>query len=1296
MELGSIMAAEESKEKCDWAPLTPAKFVPARYVIDSTGMGLNQDVVSVENPKLPQFRGKLGHEEKESGNYENFGRFGFGNPGDSGLEFLGLNGKPEGIVVGLSGKGPHQETIELEASENGTEFHNRTLHSEFGSDSMKDSNEARNETPKRRKQGKKRLRMKRHRPKVFDKAKIKKSPTSKPIMTPATPKPRTPKRPKFVKNNSLDKNPDEIPENVDRKLVGDSSENICKKKLDFDTKICTTNEISIVFDERESKLVLENVCGQRESKLDMETKLQQSCNRVSSLIVYTRVFKPNECLKNSRKLGPNCPFVFKKARMRRLKATVFDKFIRLVSLIPKNRKRKRAAMHEPVNLDQIVRGRTTKPRTLLSRRKAMTREAVTHLTFEKCTSNLTWMARRKRSKTSTSKKRDLSSFVSDLSKLQLSTTFLSKASTIRIQDTGRDQLAAPMEAQDECIQKNESFEKQRLSQDNPFSFNESIQECPADFAGHMAGFETNFPEHNLDIDKMLDNRSPEKSLDSDVKEPSFMSPYDAFTKALVDFASQMMEGLNIDDDGFNQLVVRNQNGALISPSKENLDPSKKRLQLPKVDLDAETIRVFNLLMGDTENKDIGQEDDEKAKYWKEERALYEGRLDEFIAVMHLIQGDRRFSQWKGSVVDSVVGVFLTQNVSDHLSSSAFMTLAAKYPPSVTVSEHNGSNGINDIIVQLNDSELVKTAEPLSDEYEQLLTIEDDPTPCLINQDGVGVDPKDGNIKSSLTQGRRKGKKENKQETVHWDELRVKYSKCTSRNRTNCTVDSVNWDAVRQTPVSELAKVIMERGMNNLLAARIKGFLDRLVRDHGSIDLEWLRDVPPDKAKEYLLSISGLGLKSVECVRLLALHHQAFPVDVNISRVSTRNAWIPLQPLPEGVQIHLLNQYPDLDSVQQYEAHCHLILFGKTICTKKQPNCRACPFTAKCKHYASMAASARPRLDGFGSHEENTGTQSSYSSSQDSMVKPSLPMLLNLDGDFFPTDGNSSRNCEPIIEIPDSPMHECAPEANMDACTRSLEDIEDFGFGDEMPTLELSFRQRDADEASKALVTLRPEFATWFRPKLKNVERLRTVHHVYELPDSHPLLAGVRPLLDSYPFYEKRELEDPCPYLLAIWMTDETTNFSREPKKANNWPEATKCDTCICSGEIVKYQHEHIVQGTILIPCRTAIRGSFPLNGTYFQVNEVFADHESSRQPIDVPREWVWNLRRRALYCGTSVHSICRVACRQRKFRTSSGKVPSVLEDLTRQLADRDPLQRDFIFGKRDKLTMTDKTAYLSL
>lgn len=51
----------------------------------------------------------------------------------------------------------------------------------------------------------------------------------------------------------------------------------------------------------------------------------------------------------------------------------------------------------------------------------------------------------------------------------------------------------------------------------------------------------------------------------------------------------------------------------------------------------------------------------------------------------------------------------------------------------------------------------------------------------------------------------------------------------------------------------------------------------------------------------------------------------------------------------------------------------------------------------------------------------------------------------------------------------------------------------------------------------------------------------------------------------------------------------------------------------------------------------------------FLVHQVFADHESSKYPIPVARESIWNLRRRVLYCGTSVHAIFRgrkyiVAC----------------------------------------------------
>jgi hypothetical protein len=37
--------------------------------------------------------------------------------------------------------------------------------------------------------------------------------------------------------------------------------------------------------------------------------------------------------------------------------------------------------------------------------------------------------------------------------------------------------------------------------------------------------------------------------------------------------------------------------------------------------------------------------------------------------------------------------------------------------------------------------------------------------------------------------------------------------------------------------------------------------------------------------------------------------------------------------------------------------------------------------------------------------------------------------------------------------------------------------------------------------------------------------------------------------------------------------------------------------------------------------------------------KVFADHDSSRNPVDVPRRWIWDLPKRTVYFGTSVPSI---------------------------------------------------------
>lgn len=1107
----------------------------------------------------------------------------------------------------------------------------------------------------------------------------------------------------------------------------------------------------------------------------------------------------------------------------------------------------------------------------------------------------------------------------------------------------------------------------------------------------------------------------------------------------VDYITQKLRRLSLNNSSEvsswqaqNAIVPYIGNGGMMVPYEGPFDPAKRRRPRAKVDLDPETNRVWKLLMGIEVEGDEGKKVD-KEKWWEEERRVFRGRADSFIARMHLVQGDRRFSKWKGSVVDSVIGVFLTQNVSDHLSSSAYMSLAAKFPlrsggdsrvsntekvktngenhndcagtladpPDLQGTDHasysqgsleinapkdvgkkensssdealrsgSGSSGVvyctgkaeshetevnfghdspnsgsntgvtvasissveiedrklteevvsshnsvvssqsstgyqilsgdhvrPDIMLNIAEDDLLPgrmnnvfgcssftellhiaesnkfqdlhnhgsvssansqvihnnesglsvldqldnlkgTCQPyqvdftphqtpsglsnmltesqfycslgpfnstildnnlgtsleemrsslhgnkldvnhgesadsatenlvasvginkslsssgsasMADSYlpikiqskeqpnfsETEVSIDHRPfvhktlaertdassniqnshgcSSCIQPEAMKSLQQKNGrstfkaeasldaingrsqmaNCEKPKTNSDLNGKEKNKldldqkvgsnvkdeannfrkvsletpkqvekasrkradieKKSFDWDSLRREVHRTKPvGERSSGARDSLDWEAVRCADVSEISETIRERGMNNMLAARIKDFLNRLVREHGSIDLEWLRDVPPDKSKDYLLSIRGLGLKSAECVRLLTLHHLAFPVDTNVGRICVRLGWVPLQPLPESLQLHLLELYPVLETIQKYlwprlckldqrtlyELHYQMITFGKVFCTKSRPNCNACPMRGECRHFASAFASARLALP---PPEDKSMVSSTYPVASGLGMPSPLPSrsIPKLECSSASNEPSIQRNCEPIIEEPATPEPEC-----QETLESAIEDAF-FQDPDEIPTIKLNFEKftqnlqnymqenmelQDGD-MSKALVALNPEAASIPTPKLKNISRLRTEHQVYEIPDSHILLDGL----------DQREPDDPCPYLLAIWTPGETAQSIEPPEDCCNSKDTGQlCDKSTCFAcSSVRESQSHTVRGTLLIPCRTAMRGSFPLNGTYFQVNEVFADHHSSRNPIDIPREWIWNLPRRTVCFGTSIPTIFR-------------------------------------------------------
>lgn len=177
-----------------------------------------------------------------------------------------------------------------------------------------------------------------------------------------------------------------------------------------------------------------------------------------------------------------------------------------------------------------------------------------------------------------------------------------------------------------------------------------------------------------------------------------------------------------------------------------------------------------------------------------------------------------------------------------------MSLAARFPPP-SLNDHDVGDGTTDCLL---DTQQEKIAEPHSGKCEELLMMENvcgvtndcvqeteqvkivEPPSAkceeLLMKEGypsanVGVDSENGTQISSETKStpeRKKGKGKEKQEsTINWDDFRKQYSNGISRKRTNSNRDSVNWEAVRQTTVEELANVIIDRGMHNQLAARIK-------------------------------------------------------------------------------------------------------------------------------------------------------------------------------------------------------------------------------------------------------------------------------------------------------------------------------------------------------------------------------------------------------------------------------------------------------------------------------------------
>ena len=155
-----------------------------------------------------------------------------------------------------------------------------------------------------------------------------------------------------------------------------------------------------------------------------------------------------------------------------------------------------------------------------------------------------------------------------------------------------------------------------------------------------------------------------------------------------------------------------------------------------------------------------------------------------------------------------------------------------------------------------------------------------------------------------------------------------------------------WEAVRDAKTDEVVNAIRPAGLANQKGPRIQQVLRAITEERGSLNLEFLADLPVEEARAWLMKFNGVGPKTAAIVLCFSLGKPAFPVDTHIYRVTGRIGLRPETMTVEQAHPHLEALFPP---ETYYAAHLNLIRLGREVCSARKPNCPQCPIIRLCDY-----------------------------------------------------------------------------------------------------------------------------------------------------------------------------------------------------------------------------------------------------------------------------------------------------------------------------------------------------------
>jgi endonuclease III len=169
------------------------------------------------------------------------------------------------------------------------------------------------------------------------------------------------------------------------------------------------------------------------------------------------------------------------------------------------------------------------------------------------------------------------------------------------------------------------------------------------------------------------------------------------------------------------------------------------------------------------------------------------------------------------------------------------------------------------------------------------------------------------------------------------------------------ISFTTWENIIRADPLLVADSIKSGGLAQIKASRIQQALTLIKQKRGTLDLNFLENLPLSDAREWLLQLPGVGNKTANCVLLFALGRPALPVDTHVFRLSRRLGLLPASASLDEANRLLEPMVPQNDI---YEFHVLMIEHGRRVCIARSPHCSLCILNSLCPGAAVFQISSK--------------------------------------------------------------------------------------------------------------------------------------------------------------------------------------------------------------------------------------------------------------------------------------------------------------------------------------------------